>query len=198
MSNAVSFHSNAIGPKFLREETLEGLLKKHYSGSLRLARSILHEDEEAADAVQAAYSNALRHLSSFREESSFGTWISRIVVNQCLMRLRQLRRTPTVSIETMPFESQVPMFSGSRLPGPHEVLEQREAAAAIESALKKLPETLRRAWMLHELDGLSMRDLSDALGISVAAAKSRLFRARGELRALLTGILGPRRPLAHA
>ncbi len=194
----VSFNSRGNGQQFLREETLEDLLKRHYSGSVRLARSILHEEGEAADAVQAAYSNALRHLSGFREESSFGTWISRIVVNQCLMRLRQLKRTPTVSIENVPFEPVVPMFASSRLPGPDEVLEQREAAAAIEKALGKLPETLRRAWTLHELEGLSMRDLSSALGISVAAAKSRLFRARVELRQLLTNLLGPRRPFAHA
>ena len=184
--------------KLLEEQELEELLKQHYSGSLRLARSILKEDNEAADAVQTAYGNALRHLDGFREESSFSTWISRIVVNQCLMRLRQLRRAPTVSMETLTYEPLVPMFSGSRLPGPYEVLQQRETAAAIQSALHRLPEPLRRTWMLHELEGLSMRDLSHAMGISVSAAKSRLFRARAELRSLLTAVLGPRNRFAAA
>jgi RNA polymerase sigma-70 factor (ECF subfamily) len=179
-------------------DQLELLLKQHYSGSLRLARSILKEEGEAADAVQAAYGNALRYLSGFREEASFGTWISRIVVNQCLMRLRQMRRTPTMSIEDLTTEPRVPMFAGSKLPGPHEVLEQRETAAAIERALGHLAEPLRRTWMLHELEGLSMRDLAHAMGISVSAAKSRLFRARAELRELLTAIMGPRDRFAAA
>ncbi len=184
--------------KALDEQELEDLLKQHYAGSVRLARSILKEESEAADAVQTAYGNALRHLGGFREEASFSTWISRIVVNQCLMRLRQMRRAPTVSMELLTVEPRELMFSGSKLPGPHEVLEQREAAAAIERALHKLPEPLRRTWMLHELEGLSMRDLSHAMGISVSAAKSRLFRARAELRSLLTSILGPRDRFAAA
>ncbi len=184
--------------KILVEEELDSLLKHHYQGSLRLARSILKEDNEAADAVQTAYGNALRHLDGFREEASFSTWISRIVVNQCLMRLRQLRRAPVVSMEELAYEPAKPLFSGSKLPGPHEVLVQRETAAAIARALDRLPEALRRTWMLHELEGLSMRDLSNAMGISVSAAKSRLFRARAELRSLLTSILGPRDGFAPA
>ena len=184
--------------KNLAEHELDTLLKQHYTGSLRLARSILKEENEAADAVQTAYGNALRHLDGFREEATFSTWISRIVVNQCLMRLRQLRRAPTVSMENLTFEPQALLFSGSKLPGPHEVLQQHETAAAIKTALHHLPEPLRRTWMLHELEGLSMRDLSHAMGISVSAAKSRLFRARAELRSLLTSILGPRDRFAPA
>ncbi len=194
-ANALELHGTQ---RFLQDESLDDLLKRHYNSSLRVARSILHEENEAADAVQAAYSNALKHLSAFREESSFGTWIRRIVVNQCLMRLRQIRRAPTVSIDDIPYEPVVPVFSGSRLPGPYEVFVQRETAAAIERALGSLPDTLRKAWTLHEMEGLSMRDLSRALGISVAAAKSRLFRARTELRQLLTTMLGPRPQFANA
>jgi RNA polymerase sigma-70 factor (ECF subfamily) len=195
MEKANDFELNGT-QRFLQDESLDELLKRHYSSSLRVAKSILREENEAADAVQAAYGNALKHLSAFREESSFGTWIRRIVVNQCLMRLRQLRRTPTVSIDDIPYEPSVPVFASSRLPGPDEVFEQRETAAAIQRALGTLPDTLRKAWTLHELEGLNMRDLSNALGISVAAAKSRLFRARLELRQLLTAMLGPRRQFA--
>jgi RNA polymerase sigma-70 factor, ECF subfamily len=171
---------------------LEDLLKRHYPASLRLAKRVLRDESEAADAVQSAFSNVLMHYEDFREESSFGTWLSRIVVNQCLMRIRQLKRAPLMSVEDMVVEPHRPLFPGSRLGGPHEILEQRETAAAIDRALRGLPESLRNAWTLHELDGLSMRDLSDALGISIAAAKSRLFRARAELRRTLTALLGPR------
>lgn len=171
---------------------LEDLLKQHYPSSLRVANSILRDENDAADAVQSAFSNVLRHYSEFREEARFSTWLNRIVVNQCLMRLRQIRRTPAISVEEMVVEPHTPLFAASRLPGPHEVLEQRETAAAIRRALHRLPESLRSAWMLHELDGMNMRDLSEALGISIAAAKSRLFRARQELRRLLTAMLGAR------
>jgi RNA polymerase sigma-70 factor (ECF subfamily) len=169
-------------------ETSAEALAEHYSGALRLARSILRHDGEAADAVQTAYSNALRNLSRFREESSLGTWLSRIVVNQCLMRLRQLRRTPQISIDELPNAHFTPLFGASRLPGPHESFERHEIAKAIERALEQLPETLRQAWMLYEFEGLDLRTLSHRLGITIAAAKSRLFRARAELRETLAPV----------
>ncbi len=184
--------SSSEGNRLVQGEPLDALLQAHYAQSLRLARSILREPTEAEDAVQSAYGNALRHISGFREEARFSTWISRIVVNQCLMRLRQLRRTTTVSLADMLIEPSVPLFSSSRLAGPHEMFERNETAAAIKQALGRLPAPLRLTWMLHELEGLSMRDLSDAMGISVAAAKSRLFRARAELRTILTSALGAR------
>jgi RNA polymerase sigma-70 factor (ECF subfamily) len=171
---------------------LEDLLKRHYPGSLRLATRVLRDESEAADAVQSAFGNVVRHFDAFREESSFSTWLSRIVVNQCLMRLRQLKRSPTMSVEELTVEPNRPLFPGSRLGGPHEMLERSETAAAINHAVRGLPEALRSAWTLYELDGLSMRDLSEALGISIAAAKSRLFRARLELRRQLTLLLGQR------
>lgn len=179
-----------------RSENLEELLGQHYPAALRLARSILREDDEAADAVQSAFGNVLRSLVNFREESSFSTWLNRIVVNQCLMRLRQLRRHPAVSMDAMVVEPRQVLYASSRLPGPHEVLEQREAAEAIERAVHGLPDRLRDAWVLHEYEGLDLRGLSETLGISISAAKSRLFRARAELRRLLTNILGPRPALA--
>jgi RNA polymerase sigma-70 factor (ECF subfamily) len=179
-----------------RSENLEELLGQHYPSALRLARSILREDEEAADAVQSAFGNVLRSLVNFREESSFSTWLNRIVVNQCLMRLRQVRRHPAVSMDALAVEPRQLLYPASRLPGPHEALEQREAADAIDRAVGGLPERLRDAWVLHEYEGLDLRGLSETLGISISAAKSRLFRARAELRRLLTNILGPRQALA--
>ena len=164
------------------------ILARHYPVSMRLARSILRHDGEAADAVQAAYSNALRHLSNFREESSLGTWFSRIVVNQCLMRLRQLRRATPVPVDVLDFEPPPTVPDASRFLGPHEELERREAARAIRSALDRLPEILSQTWILYELEGLDLRGLSAQLGITVAAAKSRLFRARAELREILRPI----------
>jgi RNA polymerase sigma-70 factor (ECF subfamily) len=175
---------------------LELLLQRHYPASLRLAKRILRDENEAADAVQSAFSNVLLHYDDFREESTFSTWLNRIVVNQCLMRLRQLKRAQTISVEEMASEPKQSLFPGSRLGGPHEMLVRSETAAAIKHAVRLLPESLRSAWMLYELDGLSVRDLSEALGISIAAAKSRLFRARAELRGTLTGLLGPRQEFA--
>ena len=179
-----------------QSEHLEELLGQHYPAALRLARSILREDEEAADAVQSAFRNVLRSLVNFREESSFSTWLNRIVVNQCLMRLRQLRRHPAVSMDALAVEPRQLLYPASRLPGPHEVLEQREAAEAIARAVRGVPERLRDAWVLHEYEGLDLRGLSETLGISISAAKSRLFRARAELRRLLTNIMGPRQAMA--
>jgi RNA polymerase sigma-70 factor (ECF subfamily) len=179
-----------------RATELEALLGEQYPAALRLARTILREDEEAADAVQAAFSNVFKSYTNFREESSFSTWLNRIVVNQCLMRLRQMRRHPSVSMEALSVEPKQPLYPASRLPGPFEALQQTEAAAAIDRAVHGLPARLRDAWVLHEYEGLDLRGLSETLGISISAAKSRLFRARAELRRMLTQILGPRTALA--
>jgi RNA polymerase sigma factor (sigma-70 family) len=84
-----------------RSENLEELLGQHYPSALRLARSILREDEEAADAVQSAFGNVLRSLVNFREESSFSTWLSRIVVNQ--RELQESIHAETVSLNVVPF-----------------------------------------------------------------------------------------------
>ena len=185
-----------VKPFMKPSEHMEELLGQHYPAALRLARSILREDDEAADAVQSAFGNVVRSVINFREEASFGTWVNRIVVNQCLMRLRQMRRHPAESLSAMAVEPQQPLYAASRLPGPYEVLEQSETAAALDRAVHRLPDRLRHAWVLHEYEGLDLRSLSETLGISISAAKSRLFRARAELRRLLTNILGPRAALA--
>ena len=174
-------------------------LVDQYPKLLRLARSILRDDSEAADAVQSAYGNALRHISEFRGEAAPATWINRIVVNQCLMRLRQVRNSKVMSIDSIqidrPFEA---AFSGSQLPGPHEVFQQREAAAALSRAVERLPASLKKPWLLFEVDELSLEQISKRLRLSIPATKSRLFRARAELRKILAEQLSPPDTLPRA
>ena len=75
-----------------REDAFAELIRRNYSSSFKLALSILHERQEAEDEVQNAYWKASRHIGQFQQDSKFSTWMTRIVVNQCLMRLRQTRR----------------------------------------------------------------------------------------------------------
>ncbi len=173
----------------------EELVRRHQPGCLKLAISVLHEREDAEDEVQNAFFKAWEHLGRFQGDSKFSTWLSRIVLNQCLMRLRQTRRARFLYIdeghgndETLTFE----------LPGkdesPEAAVGREEVARVLQHEMTRIPPLLRHAFLLRDVERLPMPEVAEKLGISVAAAKSRLLRARAELRARLEkhcGTLGP-------
>lgn len=169
------------------------LVNRHYHSSLKLARSILRDLEDAEDEVQNAFTKVFLHLSRFEGNSRFSTWLSRIVVNQCLMRLRKARRTrfaylddPGTDEHSVPFE----------LPDPAETPEQSLGRAEVEAVLRRevngIPPLLREPLLLRESRRLPLATVAQQLNISEAAAKSRLLRARRELRVRLTRHEGTR------
>jgi RNA polymerase sigma-70 factor (ECF subfamily) len=158
------------------------LVGRHYPLCLRLALGFLRNNEDAQDAVQTAYSLALRRLESFRGQSSFRTWISRIVVNCCLIQLRQARRRVTwVSLDELGGAQGQDMLR-SQDPTPERVAWSCEISSAVSAAVVRLPKHLRDAYTLFEISGLSVTEVASALGLSASATKMRVFRARAGVR----------------
>jgi len=166
-------------------DALSELFRRHYTSSVRVARNILPYQDEFLDAVQAAYLSAFRHFDSFRAEASFKTWITRIVMNQCLMRLRdRTRHIRPVSLDDPgPGGSSMPVVD--RTPTPEDVVRTEELGEALTEMAARLPKSLRDAFTLCIVSGLSLQDTAEALGLSLAATKTRLFRARLLLRSQL-------------
>lgn len=169
------------------------LFERHYVSSLRLARVILRSDEESQDAVQMAYLSAFRSLDTFRGEASFKTWITRIVVNNCLMQLRSSRRrvnwVQLKDLETGRGQNRL----ASRWPTPEECAWSREIGSACSGAVANLPGDLREAFNLYATSGFTVREVAAALGLTVPAAKARIFRARTRLRSYLRPVQFSRR-----
>lgn len=165
------------------------LLSATYPRLLATARRFLGNDEDARDAVQEGLLAALRNIRSFHGDSRVSTWIHRIVVNACLMRLRRRRRRETVSIEDL-----LPAFEpdGHRIvarpawqdPPDRRALDQ-ERRDAVRHRMSELPDEYRAVLILRDVEGLDTADAASVLGISDGAVKTRLHRARMALRELL-------------
>jgi len=178
-----------------RTDAFSELTRRNYSVSLRLAISILRDREEAEDEVQNAYWKAFRHIGQFHFDAKFSTWITRIVVNQCLMRLRSARRASWLYLdEVRTGEDRAPLELRDPAQSPESTLGTRELAALLHREIRRIPPLLRNVFELRELDELPMPEVAERLGISVAAAKSRLLRARAELRDRLGRHLGNKGP----
>jgi RNA polymerase sigma-70 factor (ECF subfamily) len=164
------------------QQAIAELVGRHYPSSLQVARRILRHTEDAQDAVQMAYFLALRRLATFRGEASFKTWISRIVMNCCLLQLRESRRRATWVRLDDPQGAHVPAVLPSHAPNQEKAAWNRELSSAISAAVAELPQHLREAYTMFEFSGLSLAEVSSALGLTLSATKTRLFRARAGVR----------------
>ncbi len=131
--------------------------------------------------MQAAYSSAFEHLHTFREESSFRTWITRIVVNHCLMAIRHPWRQRRVDNYPGPAGDLLHNFA-SPAKTPEMWAWNQQVAGALESAFRRLARRLRAAYGLYALSEMSVSEVAASLGLTVASAKSRIFRARKAMR----------------
>ena len=164
------------------QQAIAELVGRHYPASLQFARGFLRHSEDAQDAVQMAYFMAFRQLESFRGEASFKTWIRRIVVNCCLLQMRQARRRVTwVSLDNRHGGQGLDVFP-SRAPTPEKNTWCGEISSAFSAAVATLPTHLREAYMLFEVSGLSLPEVALTLGLSLSATKSKVFRARARIR----------------
>src|SRR5271168_2427804 len=133
------------------QRAMEELVNRHYPASLQFARGFLRYTEDAQDAVQVAYFMAFRRLEHFRGEASFKTWITRIVVNCCLLQLREARRRVTwVRLEDLN-GAQGPDILPSNAPTPEKAAWCREISTAFSTAVARLPEHLREAYTLFAI-----------------------------------------------
>jgi RNA polymerase sigma-70 factor (ECF subfamily) len=162
-----------------------------YSGVIyRLTLKMLHNTQDAEDALQDTFIKAYRGLPSFDGRASLSTWLYRIATNEALMMLRKRKRT-LVSIEE-PLENsrdeeQEPLQIVDWCCLPEQELLSTEARAFLDKAIDELPETLRVVFVLRDIEGLSTLETAEVLNLSETAVKTRLSRARLRLRERLTG-----------
>ena len=179
------------GSKQGEHDAIAELFRRHYSRSLQIANGILRHQDDAQDAVQAAFFQAFRRIESFRGEASFKTWITRIVVNCCLLQLRETRNRVTwVQLEDR-HGVQGPDMLPSQAPTPENSAWCGEIASALSSAVSRLPEHLHAAYTLLTNSELSLQEAASSLGLTVAATKTRLFRARAAIRTSLQAFWSP-------
>jgi len=169
------------------------LMRRHYDTSLKLALSVLRDMADAEDETQNAWWKAYEHLPQFNRDAKFTTWMTRIVVNQCLMRLRKNKRARLVSVEeVVTGEDAITLELPSPAPSHEKELGRRQVGAVLQQEIRRIPPLLRNVFILRDVEELPMPEVAQRLGISVAAAKSRLLRARQELRNRMAKHFGPR------
>jgi RNA polymerase sigma-70 factor, ECF subfamily len=167
------------------------LIKRHYNMCLKRASSLIRNPNDAEDEVQNACWKAFERLGQFRGEGTFAAWLSRIVENQCLMRIREDRQAHFLYLDQSS-EANVRVELVAQVPGPEDTLGDQELENLLQREISRIPPLLRNVMMLSDVEQLPMPDVAARLGVSVPAAKSRLGRARVELRARLSKYCGRR------
>ena len=166
----------------------EELVARHRDKVFARAFSMVRNEEEAIDLSQEAWVKGWQRLPQFLGESSFGTWITRIIINLCLDHLRKQKRQRLESIEAMDEESggverQMPVVT----PNPTANLERQELRKRIDQALGQLSHEHRTVLVLHEFEEMEYKEIAKTMGCSIGTVMSRLFYARRKMAALLAG-----------
>jgi RNA polymerase sigma-70 factor (ECF subfamily) len=171
----------------------ELLMRRHNRRLYRTARALLRDDADAEDALQEGYLSAFRALSSFRGEAAVATWLSRIVVHECMDRLRRaVRRDNVVAIvrahDLPPRDPEEAVEDPSAVDEdtPDRVLLRAELRALLERRIDELPQEFRAVFMLRSVEELSVEETAASLGIPEATVRTRHFRARSLLRAAIS------------
>jgi RNA polymerase sigma-70 factor (ECF subfamily) len=166
----------------------ERLLKRYDRNVFRIAQHITQNREDAEDVVQDAFLKAYQKLDQFQGNSKFYTWLVRIAVNEALMRLRKRKSDKTVSmdddVETE--EGTMPREFADWSPNPEQQLSQAELKDLLGRTIQGLPTSFRTVFVLRDVEGMSTEETAEMLGLSVPAVKSRLLRARLQLRERLS------------
>ena len=165
-------------------DALEQLIRLTQNDVYTLARRLVGDPEEAFDVAQEAYIRAIRSLDKFRGDSAFSTWMYRITANVAFTNRSRAKRRRAESLDRLASENMpVP---ASREGGPERSAITAIAYEEVVEALDKLPEGSRAVVVLKDVYGLSHEEIAESLGITVAACKVRLFRARQRLKEMLT------------
>ena len=166
-----------------------GELVRRYEGKIfRLAQHVTQNREDAEDVLQETFMKAYEHLDQFQGNSKFYTWIVRIAVNQALMKLRRRKTDKSVSLdETIDTgEDTIVREIAAWDEDPEQRFSREELGDILDTAIQSLDSPYRSVFMLRDIDELSTEETADALGLSIPAVKSRLLRARLQLREKLT------------
>jgi RNA polymerase sigma-70 factor (ECF subfamily) len=158
------------------------LIKKYNSRLYRVCMSILGEDAEAEDAMQVSYIRAFENLEKFESRSSFSTWLTRILINECLLRLKKKKRTSFMRDKLENNDSVTSTVT------PLNRLLQSEMKQVLENAIAGLPEKYRVVFVMREIEDMNVAETRECLGLSEANVKVRLNRAKALLRNSLSAL----------
>jgi RNA polymerase sigma-70 factor (ECF subfamily) len=165
-------------------EAFSQLVKRYDRNIFRIAQHITHNEEDAQDVVQDAFLKAYQNLEQFQGNSKFYTWLVRIAVNEALMKLRRRRTDKTVSIDedVETEEGSMPRELADWGPNPEQLYLQSQLGDILKKTIQGLPPGFRTVFVLRDVEELSTEETAEMLGLSIPAVKSRLLRARLQLR----------------
>lgn len=166
------------------------LVKRYSRRILRVARNITNNDEDSEDVLQETFMKAYTHLDGFQGNSKFYTWLVRIAMNEALMKLRKRKTGRVVSLDEElstgedTIVREIAVWEGN----PEDQYSQDELRELLDTTISSLPEGFRTVFQLRDVEELSTEETADMLGLSIPAVKSRLLRARLQLREKLTRV----------
>lgn len=166
------------------------LVKRYSRRILRVARNITNHEEDSEDVLQETFMKAYTHLDGFQGNSKFYTWLVRIAMNESLMKLRKRKTGKLVSLDEElntgedTIVREIAVWEGN----PEDTYSQEELREILDKTIASLPEGFRTVFMLRDVEELSTEETADALELSIPAVKSRLLRARLQLREKLTRV----------
>ncbi len=169
-------------------KALDELFRRHRDAAFGIAYRLLGSREDTLDVVQESFIHVLRGIDGFRGQSSFRTWLYRIVTHAALdyRRYRSHRLADSLNAENAP----QPEATGPGEQRPEEEAQEHDLRNAIDQALLNVSEKNRAALVLYALEGMSYKEVAEVLGISVGTVMSRIFNARQRLRELLASEIG--------
>lgn len=158
-----------------RTDEYEVLMRRYNQRLFRIGISILHNESEVQEAMQETYIRAYQQLPQFEGRSSFGTWVTRIMINECLGRKARHRRSMVTQEDTLD-------HLRDHGPGPDDIAHQNQLRVFLENAIQRLPEAYQTVFILREVESLTGRETAECLQISESNVKVRLHRAKVMLR----------------
>jgi RNA polymerase sigma-70 factor, ECF subfamily len=165
-------------------EQFATLIRQYNRRLYRLARATLRDDAEAEDALQDAYLSAYHGIRDFRGDAAISTWLSRLVLNECLGRIRRGNRRSKV-VPLVSSNDEVGRVAEEPARRPERIVARAQMRGILEQKLDELPETFRVVFVLRSVEELSVEETAEVLGIPAATVRTRYFRARGLLREAL-------------
>jgi RNA polymerase sigma factor (sigma-70 family) len=167
----------------------EMLIRRYNPYLYRIGRTYHYNHTDTEDLMQEAYVQAFFNLAAFENRSSFKTWLTRIMLNNCYQKKQRLRYQKEVVLEDTKTENAAPLFHQTS--NTEKIMVNKELGNVLENALRLIPEDYRIVFTLRELNGLSIQDTTEALRISESNVKVRLNRAKKMLRAEIQKMYSP-------
>jgi RNA polymerase sigma-70 factor, ECF subfamily len=177
------------------EAAARALMQRYNRRLYRVARGVVRDDSEAEDVLQEAYLRVFSALADFRGESSLSTWLTRIVVNEALQRLRRRTDVPVPDIgkdAERPGAEVIPFPASQSTIDPERAMAQQQLCQLVERAIDKLPCEFRMVLVARVIEGMSIEETAAAFDLQAETVKTRLHRARRLLKEALAEHIGPR------